>query len=143
MTRIFSFILFVIFSNEVIASVEGETIICDRDTRGYNFISKDKVKISSINLNKLVIFSVNHSYEVAENVIFIQQPITSLDKEEKPRPIGWIFRRNLDYVSLDYINGDWSRKFLWSCEITTSEQLDIRIKNKLNDLIKVNGKNFN
>ena len=140
MKRIFSLILFVIFSNEVIASVEGETIICDNDKRGYDFISKDKVKISSINLNKLVIFSVNHSYEVAENAIFIQQPITALDKEEKPRPIGWIFRRNLDYVSLDYINGDWSRRFLWSCEITTSEQLNIRIKNKLNYLIKVNGK---
>ena len=140
MKRIFSLILFIIFSNEVIASVEGETIICDKDTRGYDFISKDKVKISSINLNKLVIFSVNHSYEVAENAIFIQQPITALGKEEKPRPIGWIFRRNLDYVSLDYINGDWSRRFLWSCEITTSEQLNIRIKNKLNDLIKVNGK---
>ena len=140
MKRIISLILFVIFSNKVIASVEGETIICDKDTRGYNFISKDKVKISSINLNKLDIFSVNHSYEVAENAIFIQQPITALDKEVKPRPIGWIFRRNLDYVSLDYINGDWSRRFLWSCEITTSEQLNIRIKNKLNDLIKVNGK---
>ena len=140
MKRIFSLILFVIFSNEVIASVEGESIICNKDTRGYNFISKDKVKISSINLNKLDIFSVNHSYEVAENAIFIQQPITALDKEEKPRPIGWIFRRNLDYVSLDYINGDWIRRFLWSCEITTSEQLNIRIKNKLNDLIKVNGK---
>ena len=143
MKRIFSLILFVIFSNEVIASVEGETIICDKDTRGYDFISKDKVKISSINLNKLDIFSVNHSYEVAENAIFIQQPITALVKEEKPRPIGWIFRRNLDYVSLDYINGDWSRRFLWSCEITTSEQLNIRIKNKINYLIKVNGKNFN
>ena len=140
MKRIFLLILFVIFSNEVIASLEGETIICDKDTRGYDFISKDKVKISSINLNKLDIFSVNHSYEVAENAIFIQQPITALDKEVKPRPIGWIFRRNLDYVSLDYINGDWSRRFLWSCEITTSEQLNIRIKNKLNDLIKVNGK---
>ncbi len=140
MKRIFTLILFVIFSNEVIASVEGETIICDKDTRGYDFISKDKVKISSINLNKLVIFSVNHSYEVAENTIFIQQPITALDKEEKPRPIGWIFRRNLDYVSLDYINGDWRRRFLWSCEITTSEKLNIRIKNKLNYLIKVNGK---
>ena len=139
MKRIFSLILFVIFSNEVIASVEGESIICNKDTRGYNFISKDKVKISSINLKKLDIFSVNHSYEVAENAIFIQQPITALDKEEKSRPIGWIFRRDLDYVSLNYINGDWSRKFLWSCEITTSEQLDIRIKNKLNDLIKVNG----
>ena len=140
MKRIFSLILFVIFSNEVIASVEGESIICNKDTRGYNFISKDKVKISSINLKKLDIFSVNHSYEVAENAIFIQQPITALGKEEKPRPIGWIFRRNLDYVSLDYINGDWSRRFLWSCEITTSEQLNIRIKNKLNDLIKDNGK---
>ena len=143
MKRIFLLILFVIFSNEVIASIEGVTLICDKDSKGYNFISKDKVKISSINLNKLDIFSVNHSYEVAENAIFIQQPITVLEKEEKSRPIGWIFRRNLDYVSLDYINGDWSRRFLWSCEITTSEQLNTRIKNKLNDLIKVNGKNFN
>ena len=143
MKRIFSLMLFIIISNKVIASVEGETLICDKDRRGYSFIFKDKVKISSINLNKLDIFSVNHSYEVAENAIFIQQPITALDKVERPRPIGWIFRRNLDYVSLNYINGDWSRKFLWSCEITTSEQLDIRIKNKLNDLIKVNGRNFN
>ena len=140
MNRIFLLILFIIFHNKAIASEQGEVLICDKDTKGYNFISKDRVKISSINLNKLDIFSVNHSYEVAENAIFIQQPITALDKEEKPRPIGWIFRRNLDYVSLDYINGDWSRRFLWSCEITTSEQLDIRIKNKLNDLIKVNGK---
>ena len=75
MKRIFSLILFVIFSNEVIASVEGETIICDKDTRGYEFISKHKVKISSINLNKLVIFSVNHSYEVAENAILFNNQL--------------------------------------------------------------------
>ena len=62
MKRIFSLILFVIFSNKVIASVEGETIICDKDTRGYNFISKDKVKISSINLN-LVIQKILNIYE--------------------------------------------------------------------------------
>ena len=140
MKRIFSLILFVIISNKVIASVEGEILICDKDTRGYNFISKNKVKISGINLNELKIFFVNHSYDVAENAIFIKRPLTALDKEETSKPIGWIFRRNLDYVSLDYINGDWSRKFLWSCEITTSEQLNIRIKNKLNELIKVNGK---
>ena len=143
MKRIFLLILFVILSNEVIASLEGETLICDKDTRGYSFISKDKVKISTLNLNKLDIFSLNHSYEVAENAIFIQQLITVLDKEEAPKVIGWIFRRSLDYVSLDYKNGDWSRKFLWSCEMTTSEQLKIRIKKKLNDLIRVNSKNFN
>ena len=142
MNRIFLLLLFIIFYNKAIASVKGEVLICDKDTKGYSFISKDKVKVLSINLNKLDIFSVNHSYEAAENAIFIQQPITALDKEEKSRPIGWIFRRNLDYVSLDYINGDWSRRFLWSCEITTSEQLNIRIKNKLNYLIKVKGKNF-
>ena len=72
MKRIFLFLLLIVISNKAIASLEGETFICDKDTRGYNFISKDKVKISSINLNKLVIFSVNHSYEVAENAIFIQ-----------------------------------------------------------------------
>ena len=132
--------LFVIISNKVIASVEGDTLICDKDRRGYNFISKNEVKISGINLNELNTFYINHSYELTENAIFIQKPLTSLDKEETPRPIGWIFRRNLDYVSLDYVNDDWSRKFLWSCEITTSEQLDIRIKNKLNELIKVNSK---
>ena len=140
MKRIFSLILFVIISNKAVASLEGEILICDKDTRGYNFISKNEVKITFINLNKLNTSSINHSYEVAENAIFIKQPLTALDKEETSKPIGWIFRRNLDYVSLDYINGDWSRKFLWSCEITTSEQLKIRIKNKLNELIKVNGK---
>ena len=140
MKRIFSLILLIIISNKANASVKGETLICDKDTRGYNFISKDEVKISGINLSKLNTLSTNHSYEITVNAIFIKQPLTALDKEETSRPIGWIFRRNLDYVSLDYTNGDWSRRFLWSCEITTSEQLNIRIKNKLNDLIKDNGK---
>jgi hypothetical protein len=140
MIRIFSLMLFVIISNKAIASVKGETLICDKDTRGYNFISQDEVKISGINLNELITFSINHSYELTENAIFIQQPLTSLDKEETPRPIGWIFRRNLDYVSLNYVNGDWSRKFLWSCEITSLNQLEIRMKNKLNKLKKANSK---
>ena len=140
MKRLFLLILLIIISNKAIASVEGEILICDKDTRGYNFISKNEVKISVINLNKLNASSINHLYEVAENAIFIKQPITPLDKKDNPRPIGWIFKRNLDYVSLDYVNGDWSRKFLWSCEITTSEQLDIRIKNKQNELIKASGK---
>jgi len=140
MIRIFSLMLFVIISNKAIASIKGETLICDKDTRGYNFISQDEVKISGINLNELITFSINHSYELTENAIFIQQPLTSLDKEETPRPIGWIFRRNLDYVSLNYVNGDWSRKFLWSCEITSLNQLEIRMKNKLNKLKKANSK---
>ena len=67
-----------------------------------------------------------------------------MDKEQglTLRPIGWIFRRTLDYVSLEYVNGDWSRKFLWTCEITTSNQLKIRMKNKLNQLIKAGGTNL-
>ena len=44
MKRIFSLILLIIISNKAIASVEGENLICDKDTRGYNFISKDEVK---------------------------------------------------------------------------------------------------
>ena len=140
MKNIFFLILFVIISNKAIASIEGENLICDKDKRGYNFISKNKVKISSINLNELKTIFVNHSYEVAENVIFIQQSLTVLDKEKTIIPIGWIFRRNLDYVTLDYVNGDWSRRFLWNCEMTTSEQLNLRMKNKLNELIKVNSK---
>ena len=140
MKNIFLLILFVIISNKAIASIEGENLIFDKDKRGYNFISKNKVKISSINLNELKTIFVNHSYEVAENVIFIQQSLTVLNKEKTTIPIGWIFRRNLDYVTLDYVNGDWSRRFLWNCEMTTSEQLNLRMKNKLNELIKVNSK---
>ena len=49
--------------------MEGETLICDKDARWYNFISKDKVKFSDINLNEQNTFSVNHSDEVAENAI--------------------------------------------------------------------------
>ena len=138
--KLFLLILFLIISNKAIAYVEGQILICDKDKRGYNFTSKDKVKVLGINLNELKIFLVHHSYEVSENAIFIHQTLTSLDKEDPPKPIGWIFRRNLDYISLDYVDGDWSRNFLWSCEITTSEQLEIRIKNKLNELIKVNNK---
>ena len=95
MKRIFSLMLFVVISNKVIASVEGETLICDKDTRGYNFISKNEVKISGINLNELNTFSVNHSYEIAENAIFIQQPLPLMDKEATARPIGWISKEIL------------------------------------------------
>ena len=133
------YLLFVIcFSNQVIASVKGETLICDKDTRGYNFISNNKVKISSINLNRLKILSVNYLYELTESIILIKQPFAFVDNKEdfKTRPVGWIFRRNLDYVSLDYVNGDWNRKFSWNCEKTSLKQLEIRLKNRLVKLSK-------
>ena len=96
MIRIFSFLLLVIISNKAIATIKGKTLICDKDRRGYNFISKDKVAVLSINIDELNIISINHSYKLAENAIFIQQSLSALDKDETPRPIGWIFRRNLD-----------------------------------------------
>ena len=46
-----------------------------------------------------------------------------LNVETKPKPIGWIFRRNLDYVGLVYVNGDWRRKFFWSCEVISLKSL--------------------
>jgi hypothetical protein len=57
MIRIFLFILFFIISNKSIASLKGKTLICDINTMGYNFISKDKVKISNINKDNLNIVS--------------------------------------------------------------------------------------
>ena len=129
MFRIFLFIFLFIISNNSIASVQGETLICDDDRRGYNFISKDKVEISIVNLNDLNIVSLTYLYELAENVIFIKQPETEFNKTKM---IGWIFRRNLDYVSLYYERGDLSRKFLWSCEITSLKELETRLNNKLN-----------
>ena len=140
----FTLLFLLFFSNQVFASVEGETLICDKGTRGYYFISDSKVKIYSINLNELKISSVNHLYELTESKILIKQPFVSLYKEESltTRAIGWIFRRNLDYVSLNYNNGDWNRKFSWTCEITSLSQLQLRINEKLNKLIKVNHKSL-
>ena len=129
MFRIFLFIFLFIISNNSIASVLGETLICDDDRRGYNFISKDKVEISIVNLDDFNIVSLTYLYELAENVIFIKQPETEFNKTKM---IGWIFRRNLDYVSLYYKRGDLSRKFLWSCEITSLKELETRLNNKLN-----------
>ena len=103
MFRIFLFIFLFIISNNSIASVQGETLICDNDRRGYNFISKDKVEISIVNLDDSNIVSFTYLYELAENVIFIKQPETEFNKTKM---IGWIFRRNLDYVSLYYERGD-------------------------------------
>ena len=129
MFRIFLFIFLFIISNNSIASIQGETLICDDDRRGYNFISKDKVEISIVNLDDFNIVSLTYLYELAENVIFIKQPETEFNKTKM---IGWIFRRNLDYVSLYYERGDLSRKFLWSCEITSLKELETRLNNKLN-----------
>ncbi len=136
MVRFFLFILFAITSNNETASVQGKTLICDKDSRGYKFISKDKVEVLSIKFDELSINSINHLYELAENVILIKKPLTEFNKDKKSKPIGWIFRRTLDYVSLDYINGDWNRKFLWSCQIVKTDQLENRLKNKINKLIK-------
>ena len=129
MLRIFLFIFLFIISNNSIASVQGETLICDDERRGYNFISKDKVEISIVNLDDFNIVSLTYLYELAENVIFIKQPETEFNKTKM---IGWIFRRNLDYVSLYYEHGDLSRKFLWSCEITSLKELETRLNNTLN-----------
>ena len=136
MIRVIFFILFVISSNKVIANIQGNTLICDNDRRGYNFITKDKVEVLSVNFNELSIISINHSYQLNDSYIFINKPLKEFYIKKKSKPIGWIFRRTLDYVSLDYINGDWSRKFLWSCEIVTSGQLEKRLKNKIDKLIK-------
>ena len=140
MIKIFSFILFVIISNNAIATVKSHTLICDKDRRGYNFITRDEVEVFSINFDELNIISIKHSYDLAENVIFIQRPLTEFNKEKITKPMGWIFRRNLDYVSLDFINGDWRRKFLWSCEITSSKGLETRLKNKLDKFINASEK---
>ena len=129
MIRVFFFILLVIISNNVIATVKGNALICDKDRRGYNFISKDRVEISIVNPDDFNIVSLIYLYELAENVIFIKQPETEFNKTKM---IGWIFRRNLDYVSLYYERGDLSRKFLWSCEITSLKELETRLNNKLN-----------
>ena len=142
MIRIFSFILFVIISNNTIATVKGKTLICDKDRRGYNFISEDKVEVFSINFDQLNIISVNHLYELAENTIFIKQPLTEFNKENINKPMGWIFRKNLDYVSLDYVNGDWNRKFSWRCEVVSSNELETRLKNTIDKLINGNEKKF-
>ena len=140
MIKIFSFILLTIISNKAIATVNGKALICDKDRRGYNFITKDEVEIFSINFDELNIISIKHSYELAENVIFIRRPIKEFNKEKITKPMGWIFRRNLDYVSLDFINGDWRRKFLWSCEITSSKGLETRLKDKLDKFINASEK---
>ena len=139
MIRVFFLIFFVINSNKVIATIQGETLICDEDRRGYNFITKDEVEVLSVNFNELKIISNNHSYKLNDNSIFINKPIKESSKYQKSKPIGWIFRRTLDYVSLDYVNGDWSRKFLWSCKIITSDQLGKRLKNKIDKFIKASG----
>ena len=134
------FIIFVISTNNTIATILGESLICDKDRRGYNFISKDEVEVVSINFDELNIISINHSYNLTENAIFIQQPLMEFHKEKIFKPIGWIFRRNLDYVSLDYVNGDWSRKFSWKCEVVSSNQLDKRLKNTLGKIINFSEK---
>ena len=69
-------------SNNASASLEGVILICNNDKVGYNFISKDQVKISGVNLNVPNKFSINHYYELAENAIFIQQPIAELNKKK-------------------------------------------------------------
>ena len=129
------FFLFLLFlNNEAIASVTGKTLICDNNTKGYHFISEDKVNVLNLNLDDFKINTIQHFYKLTENVIFINQPYDLIEKEDNSisRPVGWIFRRNLDYVQLKQdINGDWNQKFLWNCEVTKLQTLILEINNKL------------
>ena len=135
MIKIFLILLFLIISNNASSAIKGQALICDKDRRGYYFISNKKVEVLGINFVSLNITSISHLYELTDSTIFIKKLLKEFP-EEKTKPIGWIFRRSLDYVSLDYVNGDWNRKFLWSCEITTSKKLEIRLRNKLYKSIK-------
>ena len=135
MIKIFFILLFLITSNNASSAIIGQALICDKDRRGYYFISNKKVEVIGINIVSLNMTSISHLYELTDSTIFIKKLLKEFP-EEKTKPIGWIFRRSLDYVSLDYVNGDWNRKFLWSCEITSSKELEIRLRNKLHKLIK-------
>ena len=75
--------LFVLISDNAIATIKGKTLICDKDKIGYNFITKYKVEVYSINFDELNIISINHLYELTENAIFIKQPVTEFNKEKK------------------------------------------------------------
>ena len=130
----FYFLFLLFFYNEAIASVTGKTLICHDNTRGYHFITEKKVNVLSLNFDELKIITIEHFYELAENVIFIKQPFDLIEKEDnlRSKPMGWIFRRNLDYVELKQnINGDWNQKFLWNCEVTKLQTLILEINNKL------------
>ena len=130
----FYFLFLLFFYNEAIASVTGKTLICDNNSRGYHFITDKKVNVLSLNFDELKIITIEHFYELTENVIFIKQPFDLIEKEDslRSKPIGWIFRRNLDYVQLkENTNGDWNQKFLWNCEVTKLETLMLEINNKL------------
>ena len=131
---LFRFLFLLFFNNEAIASVTGRTLICDDNTRGYHFISENKVNVLNLNLDEFKINTIQHFYELTENVIFIKQPFDLIEQKEdlRTRPLGWIFRRNLDYVQLKQgINGDWIQKFLWNCEVTKLQTLILKINNKL------------
>ena len=133
----FYFLFLLFFYDEAIASVTGNTLICDDNSRGYHFITDKKVNVLSLNFDELKIFTIEHFYNLTENVIFIKQPTQLIEKEDnlRTRPLGWIFRRNLDYVQLKQdINGDWSQKFLWNCKVTKLQTLILKINNKLKNI---------
>jgi len=133
----FYFLFLLFFYDEAIASVTGKTLICDDNSRGYHFITDKKVNVLSLNFDELKIFTIEHFYNLTENVIFIKQPTQLIEKEDnlRTRPLGWIFRRNLDYVQLKQdINGDWNQKFLWNCEVTKLQTLILKINNKLKNI---------
>jgi len=133
----FFFLFLLFFSNEVIASVTGKTLICDDNTRGYHFISEKKVSALSINLEELRIITHDYFYELTNHLIYIKHISNLKDKEDnlKSKSIGWIFRRSLDYVQLENINGDYNQKFLWSCQITEFHKLKLELNNKLKKII--------
>ena len=141
MKNLFLIIILFFISFKASASLTGKALICDNDKRGYNFISKNEVELSGIVSKKLTMFYFTYLYEVVEHFIFIQQHLTDWDKEKglTPRPIQWIKRKTLDVESLEFINGDWKTEYLWTCEVVLPNQLNIRINNKLNKLMKASG----
>ena len=140
MIKLFSFFLCLIICNKAIATDIEEALICDKDGRGFIFVTEDNVKVLHISLSEFKIISITHSYQLAEYAILIKKPSIELYRYKKSKIIGWIFRKNLDYVLLYNVNEDWNRKFLWSCKKNPSDLLKQKLKNKIDHFMKV-GKN--
>ena len=71
MLRIFSLILLVIISNNALASIQDQTLICDKDRRGYIFLTHNKVQVISINFDELNITSISHSYKLTDKLFHV------------------------------------------------------------------------
>ena len=133
-------LLMIFFSTPVYASLEGKTLICDKDMRMLSFISDKEFDFFSIDMSNLKASSEIWTYQLVKNYILIIQPKGNWNTEQKKfedKILVLINRKTLIAERIISYQSPIQTEYLWDCELANQENSKKRVTKKLNEIILI------